>query len=214
MYTAQLLFNLASGSPYFGGGFFLYLVKSSNQRIIFFQTRQLDMPLSYRPEKDPFAIFLASIFILFIFLGIFSPYLPSRIIPTTGYVIVALPFLGFATYYFWDIIMKYKVYIGVAFIALIIYNYDFSDKPCTIRDGQGFHMDNTIAIKFNSDGRFNSSDNLMNLPKSFWGTWQQQGNKIITTTNGSTTGMGIGQQNTYTYDCDKLTIGSFTLIKD
>jgi hypothetical protein len=39
------------------------------------------MPLSYRPEKDPFAIFLASIFTLFIFLGIFSPYLPSRIIP-------------------------------------------------------------------------------------------------------------------------------------
>lgn len=29
------------------------------------------MPLNYRPEKDPFAIFLASIFVVFIFLGIF-----------------------------------------------------------------------------------------------------------------------------------------------
>jgi len=75
-------------------------------------------------------------------------------------------------------------------------------------------MGSTIAIKFNSDGRFNYSDNLMNMPKSFWGTWQQKGNKIITTNDRSTTGMGIGQQNTYTYDCDKLTIGSFSLIKD
>ena len=78
----------------------------------------------------------------------------------------------------------------------------------------GFHMGSTIAIKFNSDGRFNYSDKLMNQPKSFWGTWQQQGDKIITTNDRSTTGMGIGQQNTYTYDCNKLTIGSFSLIKD
>ena len=75
-------------------------------------------------------------------------------------------------------------------------------------------MGSTIAIKFNSDGRFNYSDKLMNQPKSFWGTWQQQGDKIITTNDRSTTGMGIGRQNTYTYDCDKLTIGSFSLIKD
>ena len=84
---------------------------------------------------------------------------------------------------------------------------------CSV-SGIGFHMGSTIAIKFNSDGRFNYSDKLMNQPKSFWGTWQQQGNKIITTNDRSTTGMGIGQQNTYAYDCDKLTIGSFSLIKD
>ena len=131
------------------------------------------MPLNYRPEKDPFAIFLASIFVLFIFLGILSPYLPSSIFPDRE---------------------KIK-------------------SECSV-SGQGFHMGSTIAIKFNSDGRFNYSDNLMNMPKSFWGTWKQQGNKIITTNDRSTTGMGIGQQNTYTYDCDKLTIGSFSLIKD
>lgn len=86
-------------------------------------------------------------------------------------------------------------------------------RKCPIT-GKGFHMDNTMAIKFNDDGRFNSSDRLMNISKSFWGTWEQKGNKIITTCDGSTTGMGIGQQNTYTYDCDKLTIGGFTLVKD
>ena len=88
------------------------------------------------------------------------------------------------------------------------------NKPCKISAGQGFHMDNTIAIKFNSNGRFNYSDNLMNIPKSFWGTWEQQGNKIITTNDRSTTGMGVGQKNTYVYDCNKLTIGGFTLVKD
>ena len=86
-------------------------------------------------------------------------------------------------------------------------------QKCPIT-GKGFHMDNTMAIKFNDDGRFNSSDRLMNISKSFEGTWEQKGNKIITTCDWSTTGMGIGQQNTYTYDCDKLTIGGVTLVKD
>jgi len=71
-----------------------------------------------------------------------------------------------------------------------------------------------MAIKFNSDGRFVKSDVLFNEPKSFWGTWEQRGDEIITTCDKSTTGMGIGQQNTYTYDCDKLTISGFTLYKD
>lgn len=75
-------------------------------------------------------------------------------------------------------------------------------------------MGNTIAIKFNNDGSWNSSDYLLNIPKSFWGTWEQDGNKIITTCNKSTTGAGLGQKNIYTFDCEKLTIGGFTLIKD
>ena len=37
------------------------------------------MPLSYQPSKDPVAKALASIFALFIFLGLFNPYLPSSI---------------------------------------------------------------------------------------------------------------------------------------
>jgi len=77
-------------------------------------------------------------------------------------------------------------------------------------------MGSTIAIKFNSGGEFNYSDMLFNQPKSFWGTWEQNGNKITTTNNRSTTGSGIGQQNTYTIDCatQKLSLGSFTLEKD
>ena len=88
-----------------------------------------------------------------------------------------------------------------------------SNEECSV-SGVGFHMGNTIAIKFNSDGRFNCSDRLMNIPKTFWGTWEQEGNKIITTNDRSTTGMGIGQQHTYTFNCDKLTIAGFTLVKD
>ena len=77
-------------------------------------------------------------------------------------------------------------------------------------------MGSTIAIKFNSGGEFNYSDMLFKQPKSFWGTWEQNGNKITTTNNRSTTGSGIGQQNTYTIDCatQKLSLGSFTLEKD
>ena len=161
------------------------------------------------PQKHFLALFITAIVILF-YVKIVFDITP----PPTAYVIIALPFLGFATYYFWDSIMKYKLHIGIAVTALIIYNYDFSDKPCKLSAGQGFHMDNTIAIKFNSDGRFNYSDNLMNQPKSFWGTWEQVGDKIITTVDRSSTGKSIGQQNTYTYDCDKLTISGFTLVKD
>ena len=87
-------------------------------------------------------------------------------------------------------------------------------NSCSV-SGIGFHTTSmNMAIKFNSNGRFNSSDKLLNIPKSFWGTWEQQGNRIITTVDRSSTGMGIGQQNTYTYDCDKLTISGFTLVKD
>ena len=113
------------------------------------------------------------------------------------------------------IVATYFLIVGsYAFKPLsTMFNGGKASSSCSI-SGIGFHMGRTIAIKFNSDGRFNYSDNLMNIPKSFWGTWQQQGNKIITTNDRSTTGMGIGQQNTYTYDCDKLTIGGFTLVKD
>ena len=90
---------------------------------------------------------------------------------------------------------------------------DSDNAECSV-SGVGFHMGNTIAIKFNSDGRFNYSDKLMNIPKTFLGTWEQEGNKIITTNDRSTTGMGIGQQHTYTFNCDKLTIAGFTLVKD
>ena len=131
------------------------------------------MPLSYRPEKDPFAIFLASIFVLFIFLGILNAYIPSSI---------------------------------------------FSDREkikseCSV-SGIGFHS-KAMDIKFNSDGRFNSIG--WGTAGNFWGTWEQVGNEIITTIDRSTTGMGIGQQNTYIYDCDKLTrFGTLpiTLYKD
>lgn len=37
------------------------------------------MPLSYQPSKDPVAKVLASVFVLFIFLGLFNPYLPSSL---------------------------------------------------------------------------------------------------------------------------------------
>ena len=88
-----------------------------------------------------------------------------------------------------------------------------NNNSCSVSN-VGFHMEATIAIKFNSDGRFNYSDMLFSQPKSFWGTWKQEGNQIITTNDRSTTGAGIGQVNTYTYDCNKLTIGGFTLVKD
>ena len=87
------------------------------------------------------------------------------------------------------------------------------NNNCSV-EGIGFHMGETMAIKFNSDGRWNSSDYLMNIPKSFEGTWEQVGNEIITTCDWSTTGMGIGQKNTYTYDCNVLKISSITLVKD
>ena len=90
---------------------------------------------------------------------------------------------------------------------------EIKDESCSVSK-VGFHMESTIAIKFNSDGRFNYSDMLSNQPKSFWGTWKQDGNQIITTNDRSTNGRGIGQVNTYTYDCNKLTIGGFTLVKD
>ena len=160
------------------------------------------------PKEHFLALFITAIAILF-YVKIVFDITP----PPFAYVLIALPFLGFATYYFWDIMMKYKIHIGVAVIVLIIYNY-YSDSSCEMEAGQGFHMGSTIAIKFNSDGRFTYSDKLFNEPKSFWGTWVQEGDQIITTNDKSTTGMGIGQQNTYTYDCDKLTIGGFTLVKD
>ena len=157
------------------------------------------------PKKHFLALFITALSIFF-YVKIVFDITP----PPFAYVLIALPFLGFATYYFWDIVMKYKIHIGIAVIVLIIYNYDSS---CEMEVGQGFHND-VMAIKFNADGRFNSSDKLFGEPKSFWGTWVQVDNQIITTTNRSTTGEGIGQKNYYTYDCDKLTIGGFTLVKD
>ena len=89
-----------------------------------------------------------------------------------------------------------------------------SNKDSCSVAGVGFHMGDTMAIKFNENGRWNSSDYLMNIPKSFEGTWTQKGNKIITICDWSTTGNGIGQKNTYNFDCNVLTISNFTLIKD
>lgn len=100
------------------------------------------------------------------------------------------------------------------YLALYYHPAPVEEKEeCSI-SGIGFRMGSTIAIKFNSDGRFNYSDKLMNIPKSFWGTWKQEGDQIITTNDRSTTGMGIGQQNTYTYDCDNLYLSGFTLVKE
>ena len=101
--------------------------------------------------------------------------------------------------------------IAVLFLYGLFIN--LPTNSCSVNN-VGFHMGSTIAIKFNDDGRFSYSDNLMNQPKSFWGTWEQQGEKIITTNDRSTTGSGIGQRNSYKYDCNKLTIGRFTLVKD
>ena len=114
-------------------------------------------------------------------------------------------------------------FLFVVFIGLsrdpISFNISFNSSEssdCSV-EGIGFHND-VMAIKFNSDGRFNSSDFWFDIPKSFWGTWEQKGNQIITTNDRSTTGMGIGQKNTYTYDCNKLTISgdeiTLTLYKD
>lgn len=139
-----------------------------------------------------------------------------------GVLLISWLSLSFTIYY----LFLYKAFAEITFISfnaflLICFTIvnpriieEKYDKPCKISVGQGFHMGSTMAIKFNSDGRFNYSDKFMNIPKSFWGTWKQQGNKIITTNDRSTTGMGIGQQNTYTYDCDVLTISGFTLVKD
>ena len=101
--------------------------------------------------------------------------------------------------------------IIVGFFAAVYYG---SSKSCSVPK-VGFSMGSTISIKFNSDGRFSYSDKLFNQPKSFWGTWKQEGNQIITTNDRSTTGKGINSVNTYTYDCNnKLTYGAFTLVKD
>lgn len=86
-------------------------------------------------------------------------------------------------------------------------------SPCSV-SGIGFHIGETMAIKFNEDGRWNSSDYLLNIPKSFKGSWEQKGNKIITLCDWSSTGKGIGQENIYFYDCQVLTISNFTLTKD
>ena len=103
--------------------------------------------------------------------------------------------------------------IKVTLLLAFVFTSCSNNKSCSVSN-LGFHMKSTIAIKFNSDGRFNYSDMLFNQPKSFWGTWKQEGNQIITTNDRSTNGRGIGQVNTYTYDCTKLTIGGFTLVKD
>lgn len=98
-------------------------------------------------------------------------------------------------------------------IVLLFFSAACGSPDCSV-NGVGFHMGETMAIKFNEDGRWNSSDKLFNIPKSFEGTWEQEGNEIITTCDWSSTGMGIGNTNTYLYNCDVLTISSFTLVKD
>ena len=110
-------------------------------------------------------------------------------------------------------VMKVFGIMYFVFIAIYLMPDFTSNTRCSV-SGVGFHMDRTIAIKFNSDGRFSYSDYLLGTPKSFWGNWKQKGNQIITINDRSTTGLGIGQQNIYTYDCNKLTIGGFTLVKD
>ena len=130
------------------------------------------MSKDYRPEKDPVAIFLASIFTLFIFLGIFNSRLLSGIIPESESV---------------------------------------KEPECSV-SGVGFHTirsnsryGSDMSIKFNSDGRFNYTDILFNEPKWTEGTWEQQGNEIITTNDNQSPNItSIGQQNTYIYDCNTL----------
>lgn len=85
-------------------------------------------------------------------------------------------------------------FIILCFIIVNSRIIDSKSKRSCLVEGIVFHTKSVnMAIKFNSDGRFNYSDRLMNQPKSFWGTWKQRGNKIITTYDKSTTGMGIGQ---------------------
>lgn len=104
--------------------------------------------------------------------------------------------------------------VSIPYISNSISNAIQKANECPIESGQGFHMDRTIAIKFNPDGSFSYSDRLMNIAKTFEGDWEQVGDTIITTNKTSTTGLGIGQENKYYYDCDELTIGGFTLVKD
>ena len=109
-------------------------------------------------------------------------------------------------------------FLFVVFTGLSPYTISFNSSEttnCTIEEGQGFHtITEKVAIKFNANNRFVYSDLLFDDPKSFWGTWEQLGNQIITINDRSTTGMGIGQKNTYIYDCDKLYLSGFTLVKD
>jgi hypothetical protein len=109
----------------------------------------------------------------------------------------------------------FKLILPICIVVSLTTTSCSGNQSCSV-EGIGYHMGSTIAIKFNSGGEFNYSDMLFNQPKSFWGTWEQEGNQIITTNDRSTTGSGIGQQNTYTIDCatQKLSIGSFTLEKD
>lgn len=75
------------------------------------------------PKEHFLALFITTIAILFYFKIVFdiTP-------PPFAYVLIALPFLGFATYYFWDIVMKYKVYISIVVTAFVAYQISFSEK--------------------------------------------------------------------------------------
>ena len=75
--------------------------------------------MSYKqlPSKHFIALFLVAFGIL-LYMKIWFDITP----PPNAYIFIALPFLGFATYYFWDIIMKHKVYGGVAVIVFVAYS--------------------------------------------------------------------------------------------
>lgn len=72
------------------------------------------------PNNMPNKYFL-HLFIVVLTLLMYMKLVFDIIPPPTGYVIVALPFLGFATYHSWDIIMKYKVFGGVALIVFLVF---------------------------------------------------------------------------------------------
>ena len=68
------------------------------------------------PKKHFIALFIVVISMLF-YVKIIFDITP----PPFAYVLIALPFLGFATYHFWDIIMKYKLFGGVALIVFLVF---------------------------------------------------------------------------------------------
>ena len=69
------------------------------------------------PQQHFLALFI-TVLVIFFYIKIVFDITP----PPTAYVLIALPFLGFAIYYFWDFVTQYRVYVAIGLITLIGYN--------------------------------------------------------------------------------------------
>lgn len=73
-----------------------------------------------------------------------------------------------------------------------------------------------MAYRFHSDGTWNESDMLFNIPKSFSGTYTIQENEVVMTIRSSTTNLGIGEIRRGEINCSRKTLsfGNIVLKKD